>query len=248
MHFRQYSVAISGDIETMFYQVKVPAEQRDLLRFLWWTKGDFSHQPKIFRMTVHLFGAGSSPSCANYGLQKTATDNKCEVSIKAVETVKRNFYMDDVLKSVETIEEAKNLVNELKTLCNEGGFNLTKWTSNRREVLVNIPVEERAKELRDLDLDASPLPMERTLGILWSPEVDEFQFRSLLTETEATRRAMLSIISSVYDPLGFISPLIIPAKMLLQEICKKKAGWDDKPDNTTLHKWKQWTQNIKDIQ
>ncbi|XP_033096657.1 uncharacterized protein LOC117100921 [Anneissia japonica] len=181
------------------------------------------------------------------GCRKPQQTTSVRFSIKAVETVKRDFYMDDILKSVETIE-AKNLVNELKTLCNEGGFNLTKWTSNRREVLVNIPVEERAKELRDLDSDASPLPMERTLGILWSPEVDEFQFRSLLTETEATRRAMLSVISSVYDPLGFISPLIIPAKMLLQEMCKQKAGWDDKPDNTTLDKWKQWTQNIKDIQ
>ena len=65
MRFREAEFAFMADIEAMFYQVKVPFRDRDFLRFLWWPKGDLSESPKEFRMTVHLFGATSSPSCAN---------------------------------------------------------------------------------------------------------------------------------------------------------------------------------------
>lgn len=63
--FRQEPVACMGDIQAMFYQVKVAEEDRDFLRFLWWPDGDLSKEPTGYRMTVHVFGAVSSPSCAS---------------------------------------------------------------------------------------------------------------------------------------------------------------------------------------
>ena len=81
-------------------------------------------------MTVHLFGGTWSPSCCTYALRRTAEDHKEGYSAEAVETMLRNFYVDDCLKSVPTIREATELVKELKKLAAEGGFNLTKWTSN----------------------------------------------------------------------------------------------------------------------
>ena len=76
LRFRKFSIAFSSDIECMFYQVKIPDNQRDLLRFMWWQNGDTTQKPKVYRKTVHLFGAVSSPSCANYGLRRVALDNK----------------------------------------------------------------------------------------------------------------------------------------------------------------------------
>eukprot|EP00794_Sanderia_malayensis_P020968 gene20968-23024_t len=134
-------------------------------------------KPKAYRMTVHLFGAASSPSCANYGLKKTGLDNRSEASLETVRTLNEDFYMDDCLKSVQTVDEAITMVKEMKCLCKEGGFNLTKWCSNRREVLAEIPPEDLSKGLRSLDLDSSQLPPEKTLGILWNPEDDQFQFQ-----------------------------------------------------------------------
>ncbi|XP_070549158.1 uncharacterized protein [Ptychodera flava] len=110
MRFREYPVAFSSDIECMFYQVKVPESQRDLLRFLWWPKGDMSQKPKVYRMGVHLFGAVSAPSCCNYSLRRTGTDNRCNASQEAVNTLHNNFYMDDGLKSVADVERAIHLV------------------------------------------------------------------------------------------------------------------------------------------
>ena len=111
-------------------------------------------------MAVHLFGATSSPSVASYALRRTAEDRKNTVAPEAVETVLRNFYVDDCLKSVSTEKEAVVLVKDLQNLCKEGGFTLTKWVSNSREVLSSIPAEHRAKELKDLDLTHDVLPTE----------------------------------------------------------------------------------------
>lgn len=74
LRFRQEAVAVMGDIQSMFHQVKVPEEDRDFLRFLWWPEGDLTKEVSEFRMTVHLFGAVSSPSCASFALRKTADD------------------------------------------------------------------------------------------------------------------------------------------------------------------------------
>ena len=144
--------------------------------------------------------------------------------METVNSVKQDFYMDDVLKSTESIDEATKLVKELKIVCNDGGFKLTKWSSNRREVLQEVAIEHRSKELRNLDLDSAQLPIERMLGILWNPEEDVFQFQCDIQEIATSRRTMLSMASSIYDPLGFIAPLIIPAKEILQEMCRKKTG------------------------
>ena len=67
--FRQVGVAFMTDIKSMFHQFMVTKEHRDLLRFLWWLDGDPSKEVVEYRMKVHLFGASSSPGCANFGLR-----------------------------------------------------------------------------------------------------------------------------------------------------------------------------------
>lgn len=78
LRYREDLVAVMGDIQAMFHQVKVAEEDRDFLRFLWWQNGDFAREVSVFRMTVHLFGAVSSPSCAAFALRKTADDHQSE--------------------------------------------------------------------------------------------------------------------------------------------------------------------------
>ncbi|XP_061128573.1 uncharacterized protein LOC133150206 [Syngnathus typhle] len=94
--------------------------------------------------------------------------------------------------SVDTETDAIQLCKELKAMCAAGGFNLTKWSSNSRNVLVHIPECERAKGVKDLDLDLDDLPLERTLGVHWSAEDDVFKFHVALKEQPCTRRGILS--------------------------------------------------------
>lgn len=165
MRFRQEVVGFMVDVEAVFHQVRVPAEDADLLRFLWWPSGDIKQDITEYRMRVHiLFCATSCPSCAAFALWECARDNRGQYNDTSVDTVLRNFYVDDCLKSVCSEEEAISLCSDLRAILLSGGFRLTKWSSNSGAVLSSIPVKERAEELRDLDLDLDMLPVERVLG------------------------------------------------------------------------------------
>ena len=129
--FRQEAVAVMADIEAMFHQVRVNEDNRDVLRFLWWQDGNYEEGLiEEYRMTVHPFGGTWSPSYANFALLQTAEDNKGEVSGEVLSSVRRNFYVDDLLKSLPDENKAISFVKNLSELLTKGGFHLTKWTSN----------------------------------------------------------------------------------------------------------------------
>lgn len=175
LRFRQELIALMSDVEAMFHQVRVKPEDCKVLKFLWWPEAEFSRPPEEHQMQVHLFGATSSPSCADFALRKTAKDHKADFDEETISTVNKNFYVDDCLKSVSTINKAVNLASQLTTLLAKGGFHLTKWTSNSREVLASIPQKERAPSVVNIDFES--LPIERALGVIWDIEADVFRFR-----------------------------------------------------------------------
>ncbi|KAL9986303.1 hypothetical protein ACROYT_G000434 [Oculina patagonica] len=238
--FRVESTAIMADIEKMFYQVRVPTEDANYLRFLSWPGGDMGKSPEEFQMLVHLFGGVSSPSCASYALRKTADDNLEHFDEETVQTVRRNFYVDDCLKSVKDDQCASRLADQLCQLLAKGGFRLTKWILNSCDVIQSVPVSERAGSVRELDLEN--LHIERAFGIQWDVQSDTFRFKIVVKDRPPTRRGILSVISSIYDPLGFVAPLILPAKIILRDLCQKRLDWDDRipPEDSTL--WEDWLQ------
>ena len=244
IRFRQEPVAIMGDVQSMFHQVRVPEEDRDLLRFLWWPKGDFTKKLEEYRMTVHLFGAVSSPSCANFAMRRNAEDHKHEFSPDVANTILRNFYVDDCLKSLSSSSAAVKHVADLRKLMSIGRFNLTKWASNDRQVLESIPPDERAKDVKELDLECDMLPTERALGVSWLVETDALSFKVIIKEKPYTRRGILSVVSSVYDPLGMAAPFVLPAKLLLQDLCRKGLGWDDEIPCLHLSRWQAWLADL----
>ncbi|KAK2907800.1 hypothetical protein Q8A73_008873 [Channa argus] len=245
--FRQEPVTIVADVEAMFHQVKVSSADADLLRFLWWPDGDVSRPMAEYRMEVHLFGATSSPSCASYALRRCAEDNTHLFDDCTVNTVLRNFYVDDCLKSVETVEKAESLYHSLKTMCQMGGFRLNKWISNDRRVLGAIPEEEKATEIMDLDLDKNALPVERVLGVQWCIQSDQFKFRVVIQSKPPTRRGILSMLSSVYDPLGMLAPVNLYARNIMQELCRMKLGWDEIVPEHLAQMWSQWVQGLEEL-
>ena len=114
LRFRQDPIALVADIEGMFFQVKVPPEDADTLRFLW-LEGNNLEQPSEFQMTSHIFGASDSPGCSNFCLKRAAEDNRGNFSEDDVNAVKKD-YVDDFIKSVKTVDEAKSLVDKVTSL------------------------------------------------------------------------------------------------------------------------------------
>ena len=238
LRFRQEPVGFTADIQAMFHQVRVKPEQCDILRYLWWPNGDLDITPTVHRMKVHLFGTVSSPSVCNFALKRTADDNMTDFDIDTINTVKRNFYVDDCLKSTSDDATAIELFYQLTELLKRGGFHLTKWTSNSDNVMNEIPPGERAVGLKLYDINNSHI--ETALGVQWDICSDTFRFKISVRERPATRRGILSIMSSVFDPLGFIAPAILPVKQMLQDLCREKIGWDDPIPEEYICKWKKW--------
>ncbi len=247
LRFRQEKVAYMTDVEAMFHQVRVPDDECDLLRFLWWPDGDMEQEVQEYQMTVHLFGATSSPSVANFALRRTAVDNATIYDKAVTDTVEKNFYVDDCLKSVSTSEEGIGQAKDLRDMMANGGFKLTKWISNDRKVLESIPEQLRAKDVKDMDLWKDVLPIERALGVKWCVNTDTFGFNVTVRQRPHTRRGILSIVSSVYDPLGLAAPFILPAKVLLQNLCRENLEWDDEISAGHKAIWQTWLDNLPEI-
>ena len=150
--FRMERIAFMCDIKAMFHQVKVDSSHRDFLRFLWWDDENFDSDPVEYRMTVHLSGATSSPSCANLALKTTANQYESVCGKEATDFVRKDFYVHDGLKSLAPVERAKSFISSTRLLCQKGGFYLHKFTLNNSEVLNSVPPEDRATDKRNPSL------------------------------------------------------------------------------------------------
>ena len=156
-------------------------------------------------------------------MNKTAQDNEDNFPQEVVKTVRRNSCVDDLLKSVPSTQQSVRLTSDQTKLLKEGGFRLTKFASNSREVLQSLPPDVRANPLLDFNLDQ--LPFERALGVYWEAQSDTFKFKAAQTEKPSTKHGILSVVSSLFDPLGFLSSFVFSAKILLQELWRDKLHW-----------------------
>ena len=127
------------------------------------------------------------------------------------------MYVDDVLHSRETTQEAKKLQQDLSEMLSCAGFNLRKWLSNEAQVMQSIPEEHR---VTGLEIPDGNLLTQKTLGVLWKPQEDEFTFQVKKPKpTEVpTKRSVLSSIATLFDPLQLLTPFTVRAKIMMQEI------------------------------
>ena len=163
----------------------------------------------------------------NYCIKRAARDNENSSNQEVAESLRNDFYVDDWLKSIEDEEKAVKFTHDVTEMLKKAGFRLTKFMSNNREVMKSISPEERGKLMLDIDLENQELPRDRALGIKWNLETDTFFYEPKEFNKPMTRRGVISVISSIFDPLGFASPFIITGKMIFQEMTKMKLSWDE---------------------
>ena len=248
LRFREKPVAVCGDIEAMFNQVVVTEEHRDALRFLWFPDGKLQEEPIVYRMTRHLFGGCWSPAAASYALKACAKKTEEQFSNEVVSAINKNFYVDDCLRSVSTEDDAKAFVEGISKLLSEGGFRICKWSSNRRSVLHSIPEDRKTEALKNINLVDDDLPTERTLGLIWDPEHDKLMIRTHIKERPMTKRGLLSVLGSVFDPLGILAPVILKGKILFQMEVRQGKDWDDPLDYEVRNLWEKWQNDLPSLE
>ena len=252
LRFRRGPVALMTDIEQMFHSFIVSEDHRDFLRFFWYKDNSPDQEVIEYRMKVHLFGNTSSPAIATCGLRKTALDGEQEYGTDAREFVEKDFYVDDGLKSMSNSEEAIDLLRRTKAMLAAANLRLHKIASNDPKVTQAFAAEDQASDLRDLDLHGDAVPVQRSLGVFWDLQTDNFTFRVTDEVKPFTRRGVLSVTNSLYDPLGIAAPVVIKAKMLLRAMTASLKrhpldDWDKPLPEQYRSAWEAWRKSLSDL-
>ena len=156
-----------------------------------------------------------------------------------LDTVLHNFYVDDCLKSVDTLESAIPLAKNVRKLLARRRFRLTKVVSNSLELLNTIPKEEWGKSITTLDLSLDKLPTEPALGMLWDIETHSFHL-----DVQAADKPKPKSFLTVYDPLGCVSLFVLQARRLFQQLCRLQKDWDEPLPKELEQQWGQWLNDL----
>ncbi|UYV79200.1 hypothetical protein LAZ67_17001487 [Cordylochernes scorpioides] len=233
IRFRTRPIAFSGVIEKMYRQVRIDSRDCDFQRILWRKKPS---EPFLdYRLLTVTYGLSCAPYLAMRTLHQLARDKVSTFPV-ASKIVQTDFYVDDLLSGADTIEEATCHIREVNNLLSSAEFSLRKWRSNVPEILSGFSeqVEDR-HNLRDFESDSCV----KILGICWNPSLDIFQILvNDIPEQTNSKKHLLSHISRIFDPIGWLSPVIIRLKILLQSLWKQKLNWDDPLPDTLCSQWK----------
>ena len=247
MRFRKEQVAITADIEHMFHCFLVKEDHRDFLRFLWYRDNDLTCDMVDYRMRVHLFGNSPSPAVAIYGLRRAAKEAEADYGSDARNLVDREFYVDDALKSFDTEEKAISVLRRAQKMLAASNLRLHKIASNRPGVIKAFPPEDRSKDVEGLDLFADELPTQGSLGLSWNMRTDVFTFQIAGDQKPFTRRGVLSMVNSLYDPLGFLAPVSVRGRLILRDLTMQAEDWDTPLPKDMEMEWSRWRESLQDL-
>ena len=235
-----------ADVEKMFLQIKVDERDDDALSYIWRDlKSD--DPPRIYKLPRLAFGGNCSPLLFIATVQSDAT--KCREEFPdASREVQSNMYWDDCLAGADDVGATVEFQQSLDKMMERGGFNLTKWASNSKEVLSHIAEQEKA-ESNIIDFNASE--PRKALGMSRNTSTDCLLFSvpaSVLTTNDPeTKRSLLSIASKVFNPVGLITPLTIRAKMSFQELWQRGLQLEDRLDDDIADQWRSWKSKLSQL-
>lgn len=221
LRFRQYKFVFVSDVEKMYRQIMIHRSDANYQLVLW--RNDPQDQIKIYQLLTVTYGMNCSPYLAVRCLKKIAEDNKQRFP-QAANVILNAFYMDDALFGADSEDEAIKIKSNLVTMLRERGLNLRKWRSNSQTLLESFDKSEIELNPKLIEDETSA----KTLGIVWDSNTDKFSFRVKLNNSvdEWTKRKVLSEVSRVYDPMGFVAPSIMIFKIMLQKFWVMKLDWD----------------------
>ncbi|XP_075157897.1 uncharacterized protein LOC142231164 [Haematobia irritans] len=234
LKWRFYQFVFNGDISKMYRQILVDPDHSRFQKIL------FRKDPNLpiqdYELKTVTFGINCAPYLAIRTLLRLADDVQSVYPL-ASDILRKSMYVDDALVGAHSIAETIEARNQLVRALGSAGFQMRKWTSNSKEVIADIPSEDL---LCDDFLRFNDRSTAKTLGIRWNAMSDCFYFSTQpFPETNSfSKREVLSQISKLFDPAGWLSPCIIIAKIIMQKIWIEKTEWDEVIPPAILSQWK----------
>lgn len=237
---RLFKFAFSVDIVKMYRQLKMNHNFTSLLRILWkWEKDD---PVEVYELKTVTYGTKDAPFNAMRTLNKIAEDNLSKFPL-AARVLLKGFYVDNGLYGADSVDEAVKMIHELIDLMKLSGMDLHKWSTNDSRLIKGIPSEQQETFM----FDENENEMVKVLGTLWKPKCDVYSFivNGDSDDSPLTKRKILSEVARIYDIVGFLSPVIVKAKILLQSLWTSQFDWDD---DLPLDICAQWLKFRKDLE
>lgn len=245
--FRIGKVGVCADIREMFHQVLVRKPDQDSQRFLW-RDGNSSLEPEVYVMQVMIFGSTCSPASAQHVKNMNASECALEFPV-AADLIKRRHYVDDYVASYDTPEEAIKYTANVIEIHQRGGFELRGVLSNCQEVRSQFG--DASKPTVRLEPDPAT---QKILGMTWDTTEDVFRFETSFGKVRReildgkrvpSKRDILSVAMSIFDPFGILANFVLISKVILQDLWRLEISWDEPIPEDINSRWQAWRSQIE---
>ncbi|XP_076301924.1 uncharacterized protein LOC143220066 [Lasioglossum baleicum] len=241
LRWRCHAIVFAADMEKMYRQIWLADEDRHAQSILW--RRDSDGEVDEYRLRTVTYGLACAPYLAMRTIRQLSSDEESRFPL-AASCLRSDVYMDDVLSGASTIDEALEVQKQLIAALKAGGFTLRKWTSNEPRLLDHLSAEHIAS--------SGDRPIENIftlLGLRWQSAGDFFLFDLKPREPQVTitKRQVLKEMASVYDPLGFLAPVTVTAKIFLQTLWLLKLDWDDPLPPAQTKYWSTYSHSLAGI-
>ncbi|XP_058988017.1 uncharacterized protein LOC131807010 [Musca domestica] len=238
LRFRLPKFVFTTDIEKMYRQILMHPDDQRYQLIIW--REDPSHPVSYYKLNTVTYGTRSAPYLATKCLQKIANENMERYPLGS-QMLKDNFYMDDGLGGADSLSTA--IQKELITILKQHGFILRKWSSNTPRLLKDIPHSDR-----EVNLDLNESQTIKTLGLYWMPQADQFCVKTNIDHNEIiSKRVVTSELTNLFDPLGLLAPIVVKAKIFIQQLWQHTLDWDEALPEKLCATWKTFRRELEGL-
>lgn len=233
LRWRRFPIAFTADVEKMYRQIRVHPDDHRFQHILW--RESSNDTISEYALQTVTYGTSCAPHLAVRTLHQLAIDQSNTFPV-ASNIARHDFYVDDLMSGAYSASDALLIRREICALMSAGGLRLRKWVSNYSPLLDEIDINDR--EIQH-PLNIKFNDTVTALGIIWNPATDMFHFKLTLPDINQTfsKRNVLSDISRLFDPLGWLAPLIVRSKMLMQQLWLQGISWDESLPDSISNQW-----------
>ncbi|XP_032690685.1 uncharacterized protein LOC116853650 [Odontomachus brunneus] len=216
----------------MYRQIALDRRDCNYQRILW--NRSLNNAPLDYQLRTVTYGLTCAPFLALCVIKQLVADEGSSFFL-AIPVLRDSLYVDDVLFGDDDESHVRQIHHQVVSLFRQGRFELRKWTSNSTDLLSDIDASDHGLACSK-ELGANE--KIKLLGIKWNPSLDVFQIDvSPSAPASDSKRSILSTIAKLYDPLGWLTPITVAAKILMQALWREKSEWDDPVPSRLQSRW-----------